>query len=88
MRIKVHLRGSGVLPFDYHYYLTAAMYKFKEIANFNLATMLHYSKEIKTLSFSEIMIPKLKITKNGIKILEDYAYLIYTFPSKYIPVFV
>lgn len=82
MRIKVHLHGSGVLPFNYHYHLSSALYTYKKIANKELATRLHYSREIKTFTFSEIMIPKRKITKEGIKFLDDYAYFIYSSPSK------
>ncbi len=82
MRIKVHLRGSGILPFDYHYHLSSAMYKYKEIANRELSARLHYSKEIKTFTFSEIQVPKRRIGKRGIEILDDYAYIIYSSPNK------
>ncbi len=86
MRIKIHLRGSGLLPFDYHYHLSSAMYRYKEIANKELAARLHYSKEVKTFTFSEIQVPKRKIHKEGIKkgieILDDYAYIIYSSPVK------
>ncbi len=82
MRIKIHLKGSGILPFDHHYYLSSALYKYKEIANKDLAARLHYSKEIKTYTFSEILVPKRKIHSNGIEILNEYAYFVYSSPVK------
>ncbi len=82
MRLKIHLRGGGVVPFDYHYHLSAAMYRFKKIANEYLATELHYSRDIKLFTFSEIMIPNRKITSRGIEMVDDYAYMIYSSPHK------
>ncbi len=58
------------------------MYRFKEIANSSLAANLHYSREIKTFTFSEIIVPKRKIDSMGIHILDGHAYLIYSSPSK------
>ncbi len=80
MRIKIHLEGSGILPFDYHYHLGAAMLKFKKIADEELSTRLHYSRDIKMYTFSEIVVPKRKKMEKGIKILDGYAYIIYTSP--------
>jgi len=85
MRVKIHLRGSGILPFDYHYHLSSAMYHYKEIANRELAAKLHYSSNIKVYTFSEIIVPNRKIRKKepkGIEILGDYSYIIYTSPIK------
>ncbi len=82
MRIKVHLRGSGVLPYDYHYHLGSALYRYKKLANEELALRLHYSREIKTFTFSEIQVPRRKMQKGGIEILDDYSYFIYSSPSK------
>jgi len=83
MRVKVHLRGSGILPFDYHYHLSSAMYRYKELADEELSARLHYSKEIKKFTFSEIMVPRRKVHKNkGIEILDEYAYIIYSSPVK------
>ena len=83
MRIKVHLRGSGILPFDYHYHLGSALYHYMKLANEELSTQLHYSRRIKEYTFSEIMVPKRKIHKGkGIEILDGYAYIIFTSPCK------
>ena len=82
MRIKIYLRGSGILPYDYHRQLMGAMYRFKRIADDDLSTRLHYSHDIKLYTYSEIMIPKRKMRKEGIEILGDNAYLIYTSPHE------
>ena len=87
MRVKIHLLGSGILPFDYHYHLSSAMYRYKRIANEDLATRLHYSREIKTFTFSEIIVPNRKVhpkgsPNEGIEIKDNRAYLIYSSPSK------
>ncbi len=70
------------MPFDYHYHLQGAMYRFKEIANASLSANLHYSHDIKTYTFSEIIVPQRKIDDTGIHILDGRAYLIYSSPSK------
>ncbi|NPA74610.1 MAG: CRISPR-associated endoribonuclease Cas6 [Euryarchaeota archaeon] len=85
MRVKVHLRGSGILPFNYHYQLSAAMYHYKKLADAELSARLHYSTDIKTFTFSEIMVPKRRIRTRepkGIEILDDYSYIIYSSPVK------
>jgi CRISPR-associated endoribonuclease Cas6 len=85
MRVKVHLRGSGILPFDYHYQLMGAMYHYKELASKELSARLHYSREIKTFTYSEIMVPHRRARREeprGIEILDNYSYLIYSSPLK------
>ena len=59
------------------------MYHYKEIANRELAARLHYSKEVKAFTFSEINVPNRRIRKmppKGIEILDDYSYIIYSSP--------
>ncbi len=54
-----------------------------ELANEELSMRLHYSRRIKEYTFSEIMVPQRKIHKDkGIEIVDDYAYIIFTSPSK------
>ena len=56
MRCRVTLggmRGKGI-PVDYHYFLSSSVYRWIKMGNEELAEYLHYSKDIKPFTFSEI----------------------------------
>ena len=66
-RLKISLASSNcnyLIPYNYNHILSAIIYR--KIADLDLAAKLHFSKDFKFFTFSQIYVPQLKITKNGI----------------------
>lgn len=67
MRLKISLssgKSNFLIPFNYNHILSAIIYR--KIADLDLAAKLHFSKDFKFFTFSQIYVPKFKLTKNGV----------------------
>jgi CRISPR-associated endoribonuclease Cas6 len=67
MRLKISLasgNGEYKIPFNYNYQLSSLIYR--KIADLDLASDLHISSDFKFFTFSQIYVPRRRITKNGI----------------------
>jgi len=67
MRLKISLssRSSNYLiPYNYNHILSAIIYR--KIADLDLASKLHFSRDFKFFTFSQIYAPDWRRTKNGI----------------------
>ncbi len=69
MRAKLVLESNEVLlPYNYNYHLSSAIYSAFENADPDLADYLHRSKEIKLYTFSRLLIQKRKVKEDGLLI--------------------
>ncbi|BDZ70616.1 CRISPR-associated endoribonuclease Cas6 [Methanobacterium petrolearium] len=67
MRLKISLaskKGNYLIPFNYNHILSAIIYR--KIADLDLAAKLHFSKDFKFFTFSQIYVPNWKRTDRGI----------------------
>lgn len=67
MRLKISLtsnNGNYLIPYNYNHILSAIIYR--KIADLDLAAKLHFSKDFKFFTFSQIYFSDWKRTKNGI----------------------
>lgn len=66
MRLKIHLKAKNnfKVPFNYNHIVSSIIYN--KIIDLNLAHELHSSNTFKFFNFSQLNIPKRKITKDGI----------------------
>lgn len=67
MRFKISFNAGEsnfFIPFNYNHTLSAIIYK--KISDLELANKLHNSHSFKFFTFSQIHVPKMKITKKGI----------------------
>ena len=80
MRVRVRFAVNNfTLPYDYHYALSSAIYGLIKVGDEILSAQLHYSRDIKLHTFSEIMASKRKICDEGIVIM-DKASLVFSSP--------
>jgi CRISPR-associated endoribonuclease Cas6 len=71
MRLKISLtspRGNYLIPYNYNHILSAIIYR--KISDLDLAAKLHFSKDFKFFTFSQIYFSKWKLTKQGIVSLD------------------
>lgn len=97
MRLKITLRNKtpGLLPFNYYYPLSAAVYKLLRFGSPEFASFLHdmgynhYGKKYKLFTFA-LRFEKYKSEKSFIRLQSDNAYLYITSPlvDKFIQNFV
>ncbi len=67
MRLKITLSSGStnyLIPYNYNHILSAIIYK--KIADLDLAAKLHFSKDYKFFTFSQIYVPQFKLTKKGV----------------------
>lgn len=67
MRLKISLASSKsnyLIPYNYNHILSAIIYR--KIADLDLAAKLHFSKDFKFFTFSQIYAPNWKRTNRGI----------------------
>jgi len=67
MRLKINLHSQDknfLIPYNYNSILSAIIYR--KIADLDLASTLHSSVDFKFFTFSQIYVPRRKITKEGI----------------------
>ncbi len=67
MRLRISLKtlkDNYLIPYNYNHVLSAIIYR--KIADLDLASDLHASKDFKYFTFSQINIPRRKPIKNGI----------------------
>lgn len=67
MRLKISLASSNnnyLIPYNYNHILSAIIYR--KIADLDLASKLHFSKDFKFFTFSQIYVPQFKLTKQGV----------------------
>ena len=66
-RLKISLKSPNsnyLIPYNYNHILSAIIYR--KIADLDLAAKLHFSKDFKFFTFSQIYVPELILTKRGI----------------------
>lgn len=67
MRLKINLtsnKSNYLIPYNYNYILSAIIYR--KIADLDLAAKLHFSRDFKFFTFSQIYVPDFRITKKGV----------------------
>lgn len=67
MRLKISLTSPGsnyLIPYNYNHILSAIIYR--KISDLDLAAKLHFSKDFKFFTFSQIYVPDFKLTKRGV----------------------
>lgn len=67
MRLKISLASKNsdyLIPYNYNHVLSAIIYR--KIADLDLAAKLHFSKDFKFFTFSQIYVPQFKLTKRGV----------------------
>jgi CRISPR-associated endoribonuclease Cas6 len=67
MRLKISLKAPKndyLIPYNYNHILSAIIYR--KIADLDLASQLHGSKDFKHFTFSQINIPRRRPSKNGL----------------------
>ncbi len=91
MRVCVALGNSAgkEIPYDYHYLLSSAIYRWIKLGDELLATKLHYSKEIKPFTFSELLGKMVAVDDKYMRINSENVSLIFSSPIKeYVSAFV
>ncbi|MEN4006410.1 MAG: hypothetical protein PQ964_03520 [Methanobacteriaceae archaeon] len=67
MRLKISLNAGKenfLIPYNYNHILSAIIYR--KIADLDLAAKLHFSKDYKFFTFSQIYVPQFKLVKKGV----------------------
>ena len=67
MRLRIVLsggKGNFLIPYNYNYVLSAIVYS--KIGDLGLASSLHFSRDFKFFTFSQIYVPDWRRTKQGI----------------------
>jgi len=67
MRLKIVLNSqmsNYLIPYNYNHLISAIIYR--KIYDLDLAAKLHFSKDYKFFTFSQIYVPQFKLTKNGV----------------------
>ena len=85
MRLKITLaygNGEYRIPFNYNYQLSSLIYR--KIADLDLASELHISSDFKFFTFSQIYIPRRRITKNGIISRDGKLHFYISSPNDYL----
>ena len=85
MRLKITLafgNGEYRIPFNYNYQLSSLIYR--KIADLDLANELHISSDFKFFTFSQIYIPRRRITKNGIISRDGKLHFYISSPNDYL----
>jgi CRISPR-associated endoribonuclease Cas6 len=85
MRLKISLaseNGEYRIPYNYNYQLSSLIYR--KIADLDLASELHISSDFKFFTFSQIYVPKRRITKNGIISRDGKLHFYISSPNDYL----
>ena len=85
MRLKITLAsGSGEyrIPFNYNYQLSSLIYR--KIADLDLASELHISSDFKFFTFSQIYVPRRRVTKKGIISKDGKLHFYISSPNDYL----
>jgi len=88
MRVKVSLRGKGLIPFNYNLALAGAIYGPIKRINVDLASSIHQSTDFKFFTFSLLQIPKRKTSEKGIYVEEGAHFFVSSPNSEFIHCFV
>ncbi|MGV8144020.1 MAG: CRISPR-associated endoribonuclease Cas6 [Methanothermobacter sp.] len=83
MRLKISLASSKnnlLIPFNYNHILSAIIYR--KIADLDLAAKLHFSKDFKFFTFSQLYFSNWKRTKNGIISKDGKLYFYISSPNE------
>jgi CRISPR-associated endoribonuclease Cas6 len=81
MRIKVSLKGKGLIPFNYNLALAGAVYSPMKRIDTELASRIHSSTNYKFFTFSLLQIPERKVSHRGIYVV-DGGYFLVSSPIK------
>lgn len=83
MRLKISLASSKnnlLIPFNYNHILSAIIYR--KISDLDLAAKLHFSKDFKFFTFSQLYFSNWKRTKNGIISKDGKLYFYISSPNE------
>jgi len=83
MRLKIDLSSSNrnyLIPYNYNHILSAIIYR--KIADLDLAAKLHFSKDFKFFTFSQIYFSDWKRTKKGIISKDGKLYFYISSPNE------
>ena len=83
MRLKINLSSSNrnyLIPYNYNHILSAIIYR--KIADLDLAAKLHFSKDFKFFTFSQIYFSDWKRTKKGIISKDGKLYFYISSPNE------
>ena len=83
MRLKISLtsnNGNYLIPYNYNHILSAIIYR--KIADLDLAAKLHFSKDFKFFTFSQIYFSDWKRTKKGIISKDGKLYFYISSPNE------
>ena len=83
MRLKISLtsnNGNYLIPYNYNHILSAIIYR--KIADLDLAAKLHFSKDFKFFTFSQIYFSDWKRTKKGIISKDGKLYFCISSPNE------
>lgn len=81
VRVKILLKGKGLIPFNYNLALAGAVYGPIKRVNTDLAYKIHSSTQYKFFTFSLLQIPERKISPDGIYVV-DGCYFLMSSPVK------
>jgi CRISPR-associated endoribonuclease Cas6 len=81
MRVRITLRGKGVVPFNYNLALAGAVYGPIKRVDSDLAYNIHSSTGYKFFTFSWLQIPGSKTNKRGI-FIDGHAHFFVSSPIK------
>ncbi|NYB25949.1 MAG: CRISPR-associated endoribonuclease Cas6 [Methanobacteriaceae archaeon] len=85
MRLKISLSSSKanyLIPFNYNHILSAIIYR--KIADLDLAAKLHFSKDFKFFTFSQLIIPERRIADEGIISKDGKFHFFISSPNDYL----
>ena len=79
MRVRVHLSGlrNAIIPVDYHYILSSWVYGTIRRGDEDIATELHYMKDVKPLTLSEIYAPG-RVEGENIRMINDNGSFVFS----------
>jgi len=85
MRLKISLsstKANHLIPFNYNHILSAIIYR--KIADLDLAAKLHFSKDFKFFTFSQLNIPNRKPGNEGIISKDGKFHFFISSPNDYL----
>lgn len=85
IRLKISLKApknNYLIPYNYNHILSAIIYR--KIADLDLASQLHASKDFKHFTFSQINIPRRRPSKNGLISREGKFHFYISSPHDYL----
>jgi len=88
MRVRVSLRGKGLIPFNYNLALAGAVYGPVKRINVDLASAIHQSTDFKFFTFSLLQVPHRKVSKKGIYAQEGAHFFVSSPHKEFIHCFV